>query len=61
MIGAVFCLVFAAHQYFIKKDGLLDHGMFPNRNGGLCLFAIAVEGFVYNGQLLVSTESPRRA
>ncbi|KAL8287449.1 hypothetical protein RQP46_003307 [Phenoliferia psychrophenolica] len=48
VVGCVFTLIFAAHQKFFKKDGLLHSEMFRNRNAALCLFAIAVEGFVYN-------------
>lgn len=48
VVGCVFFVLFGLHQRFFKKDGLLHHGMFVSRNAGLCLFAIAVEGFVYN-------------
>ncbi|KAL8276983.1 hypothetical protein RQP46_010618 [Phenoliferia psychrophenolica] len=40
-------VVFAAHQIYMKKDGLFHYQMFGNRNFAICLFALFVEGIVY--------------
>ncbi|KAL8281485.1 hypothetical protein RQP46_006169 [Phenoliferia psychrophenolica] len=47
VVGCAFVVIFCLHQRFVRQDGLMHHAMFQNRNAALCLFAITVEGFVY--------------
>lgn len=43
-----FFFVLAAHQMFVKKDGLFTHDLFQNSNFVCCLLSIFVEGLIYN-------------
>lgn len=47
VVGCVVLVLLGVHQSWIKKDGLLHHDLFRNRNFFICLFALFAEGVVY--------------
>lgn len=51
VIGVAGFGVLIAHQLWIKKDGILSRELFKNRNFGLALVGLFVEGMVYNGEI----------
>ena len=48
IVGIVILLGLAAHQTFIKKDGLVHHRLFQkDRNFAICFFAFFMDGVIF--------------
>ena len=47
LVGAGFMIVFVLYETFFKKDGMVHHDLFGNRNFPLALVCIFVEGLVF--------------
>ncbi|KAH6701307.1 major facilitator superfamily domain-containing protein [Leptodontidium sp. MPI-SDFR-AT-0119] len=47
IIGVVMMIIFGVYEWRFKKDGMLHHGLFRNRNFAIAMLAIFAEGMTF--------------